>query len=319
MRSVSGIMSFILVVFLFSFSACKNDEKARGFDPLKVEPPVTKNTPAGLKDAAAKKLNDKGVVQKAAFNPYIQIIKERLFSPGPTEIYKILNNIDNRLQELSNRSKEFSRKCLGQGLRQYSITDPLNLNFDYYLNCRDELSTPPGENIGRAALGFGADSNYFYLIDAQERGMMTLAKVDTSENVEAWIVCADKFNIDNNSQALLHLTSDSSTGELEFTVTGRGIGMGCGIQFKSNSQFIYAKGKFSGPADAADDCSLNPVNEICINSADLTEASTMDDCINAGLTTFTLSPLDPTVITYDNIYKFGNLNLPDLSITDFNQ
>jgi hypothetical protein len=284
--------------------------KAKGIGAFKVEPPVTAVTPPVLFGAAsAAPLNPfpQFATDTTHADTVIQVVKDRFFTPGPTFTKSILAGIDGRVSGLNEMALSRPRKCLDDAPASFDVTYPTALNFPMYLSCIQTMTG--GAQESNMFVVFGKKDDVFYVHEGMSNGGGTFASVATGGTVEAWIQVGDINS--TGTRSLMHLKASQSAGTLEFTVTGQGTGVGCGVQYRSNKDFIYLAGKFSDGMDvtpetelsACDDAAV-PTQTVCLNASDLTVADDAS-CVSAGLNSFELPALNRSFIPYEKVYLVG--------------
>jgi hypothetical protein len=261
-----------------------------------VEPPVTANIPSGFL----------ATLSIQAADTTMGILNQRFFSSGPTEIRSLLSSIDLRILELNQREAEFHRTCLDESPTLFTISTPFSLGLPHYLSCVDDISETQW-------LAFGQKDSSWYLREGQSQGFLTLAKIDENSNVEAWIAVSDVDTVNSTSQMILHLKSTAATHRLELSVTGSNIGVGCGVQYQSDENYIYVSGLIDDPSGGAGaDCSTVVPSAVCAEATGLSSVAT-SNCTAAGLDSFALSAIDYSTHPYNQINTLGQQTLSGLS------
>lgn len=267
----------------------------RSIGALEVEPPVTANTPSGFLSTLSLQADST-----------MTTINSRFFSSGPTEIQSLLDSIDTRITQLNSREAENHRGCLDETATTFSITTPFSVGLTHYLSCIDNISSTQW-------LAFGHQGSSWYMREGQSQGSLTLAKIDSDSNVEAWIAVANETTVNSSSQMIMHLKSTAASHLLELTVTGSNIGVGCGVQYQSNENYIYITGLIDDPSGGAGaDCSAVSTTSVCADTSTLTAVAT-SNCTNAGLSSFSLDALTYSTHPYSQIHQLGDQTLSGLS------
>lgn len=288
------VHSLLLSLCLILANCAKHSGQA-DLEALRVEPPVASNTPEGFTQTLSMQSSNA-----------VNTIATRFFSSGPTNIHDLLSSIDRRLVEVEDREEELHRPCTDKETTLFSVTAPFALDFPHYLSCMDAISSTQW-------LGFGEKNGTWYMREGQTRGFLTLAKVDAAQNVEAWMAVADKDAVYTSSQMLMHLKSTAETHTLELTVTGSNIGVGCGVQFQSNTNYIYVSGLIDDPSGGSGvDCTTVVPSTLCADAKTL-EVVSDTLCQTAELNTFTLPALNHSSYPYAQIHLFGDATLEGLS------
>jgi len=192
-----------------------------------LKPPVTAATPAGLSQSRRRRL-----VQTE-----VQTIKDRLFSPGPTDFTTNLGKIDTRFTELSTRAAEFSRKCLTDVPQKWlpggGASLPGNLSFPMWLQCSEVLSSSL-----RLLFGVGPD-NFAYVAELQTGTptMAILARAPMNgtmvEVVQVILPGASLAGI-WGAMSWFFVSANKNTRDLQLSVAANrpeaGTGVGCGMR-----------------------------------------------------------------------------------------
>ena len=92
---------------------------------------------------------------------------------------------------------------------------------------------------------------------------------------------------------LMQLEADVQNEELEFTVAGENIAIGCGFHLKSNSDFVYISGILDDPSDTA---SCGSAEERCLRASTLTNRA-ISTCEDEELDDFNLTTLTAAGLT----------------------
>lgn len=207
-------------------------------------------------------------------------VQERFYSGGPTELLRIVKQLDDRSQGLNLDAS--AHACLGAAARTLAYPLPGGEVFEVKLQCLQSFGTPgsnggylafglvpaSSENVGPetnsdvdagagADAGTGADAGSadagsladsgrdFYFVEGQPGGNGGAYHIDRWGNVEAWIAVAER-DIPSNSQVIMHLVTRRAAGTLELALAGSGVGF-CAAHLKTNSEFLYVSGKTNAP------------------------------------------------------------------------
>lgn len=207
-------------------------------------------------------------VTQAAVN-LAQVVKERLYTAGPTELLRIVKELDDRTAGLDTRPAQ--HPCL--------TTTPIDKTYDLAggppfpvkLQCLQSLGEQwlafgfaqaldapdggaddagsDGSDAGRGdggALATPGGGDAFYLVEGMTGGMGGAYRVDrASGNLEGWIVVADR-RAPSNSQVVMHLLTDKAAGTLELSFGGTGVGF-CAAHLKTGAGHIFVSGKTNAP------------------------------------------------------------------------
>jgi hypothetical protein len=265
--------------------ACgKKDEKSNPFNAPAVKPPVENQSPAGFKSASLSLTADSN----------LSVIKSRFYSDGPTDFIERLSKVDGRIAEFEGRaSSSDSGKCVSEEPKLWDLKDIPGVGaFPMYFSCFDSPSQTQGTSL---SIYFGKKDGYWYIAELSKNPsgnepptIGVLAKVNEA-GTEATVV---QLSVETNfTTSVFHVYANETTKVFEManasnrtSSNGSGsganfTGVGCGVRIKSNSDFIYGKGRFS-----SDNCSTQAA-EVCGKVADLTSANA-SDCTGASLNTF---------------------------------
>ena len=280
-----GICLKVLVIAVGAAS-CGKDKKG---DPLglpAVKPPVERNTPSGLKSASALRL------QAATTPSALSTMGSRFFTVGPTSIMDILNRIDQSMASLDQRAQEGTGRppCLDEAAKSWSVQLPGGLTGTYYFQCYEERTSTETNTKGKTA--FGVSGDYAYLVDLQDStgqapraATLVKAKMDGTMT-EAWITM-QKFDLSQTVSSedffFLNVKADDTTKDFEFSVggTGKGIGVDCGTQVKSNGTLIYGTGIFASFGDRGVETCSGVVTPASKGSSD-TNVARANLCVEAS-------------------------------------
>jgi hypothetical protein len=199
-------------------------------------------------------------------------VQERIYSPGPTELLRIVSDLDGRTMGVD--ANPASHPCLTSAPTTETFTFPSGQTFTVKLQCLQRF----GDGSGWIAFGFdeaaalpadagaadGSDGGVadagatpvndasselgaFYLVEGQDRGMGGAYRLDrATSHVEGWIAVADSA-APGNSQVLMHLLAGG--GSLELAFGGSAVGF-CTAHLKTDSAHIFIEGKTNAPAPA---------------------------------------------------------------------
>lgn len=269
--------------------SCGKDKKG---DPLglpQVKPPVERNTPSGLKSSSALRL------QTETTPSALSTMGSRFFTKGPTSIMEILARIDQSMASLDQRAQEGTGRppCLDEEAKSWTVNLPGGLTGTYYFQCFEERSSPETNTSGKTA--FGVSGEYAYLVDLQDStgqaprtASLVKAKMDGTMT-EAWITM-QKFDnsqtVSNDDFFFLNVKADDTSKAFEFSVggTGKGIGVDCGTQVKSNGTLIYGTGVFASFGDRGVETCTGVVTAPTTGKSD-TNVARANLCVNASTLT----------------------------------
>ena len=263
----SGLMKQLLAVCLVT--ACTNNPA----DLPLITPPVRAATPAGLGGMTRARLAAPVDGTLSADD-----IRDRFFMPGPTEVFQILQSVDDRIGEVNGATG--AHACLDQTPVPYTLS-VFGETVAFQAQCYrtfDESSGPPG------FMQFGSDADgttYLYVTGGATR----LAARVAGDTVDLWYgvgytnaMCGNGA-FDGCSYGVTQIEAQPASRAFEMAVAGIGVGY-CGVQLRSDGTLMYGEGSTDMGATCDDVASL------CANASDL---STATAC--AGVSTFVLPPL----------------------------
>lgn len=283
-------MKYVLLGVLSVAACAESDATADDDDPDTsstalplIAPPVRAATPAGLAASASARL---GAAEESISAVEF---RSRFFGPGPTNVFNLLDGIDERLAEINQGIEDASHACLDDAPTEYEIA-PLGQAVALKANCYREFSVPSGTP---AFMQFGQSDGLTSLFitggAARLAARITPIAGTTEHEVEAWYGvgytnatsegCDPVGSFDGCSYAVTQLRANPTTGAFEMSVAGIGVGF-CGVQIRSDGVSIYGVGS----ADMGTTC--REVGTLCVSADDLTAAG---DC--ADLETFSLPAL----------------------------
>lgn len=327
-RVVNCCLGLLLVLIAMALEGCsKGGTSGPSLSIPPIKPPVVQATPAGLARAARRLrevLAQVRQLQPSLMTPAygLQVVKDRLFSGGPTDFTFRLGMVDSRTTEYNNRQKEGSgRSCVGQQLQTWSPVLPTGAaSFPMQFSCVEQMDQ--GTSGLSVYFGQAADAAYIAEIQNPPAGssnprMAVLARVAMNgTQVQVWQVVADT----TNTSSWMQIKANQDTKDLELSVaaTSPGTGLGCGIVFRSVNGLIWAKGEFNDQGSAGLNCgSFNTT--VCANGTDLTQlgSGNCSSMANSSLTQMTYAtllagnsgPAAYTMITNPGIQSVTNFNV----------
>jgi len=247
-------------------AGCTDDRKDPGIAtelPL-ISPPVRAATPAALRAQSAgafERFAEPGLLASE--------LRARFFSgSGPTDVMRILGEIDLRLAEVN--SAERHPACLDLSPVPYTIT-PAGHDVELVAQCYRRFSSSMSEV---AFLQFGVrdgkTSLYIAVGAARLAALISPIAGTTDQVVDAWYGvgysnaagCGSTGTFDDCSYALAELHANPSTKALEMAVAGIGVGF-CGVQFASDGTELHGVGS----TDMGSSC--NERATFCVSASDL--------------------------------------------------
>lgn len=229
----------------------------------RVYPPVREVTPTGLianaQYAVAAPSGDLGLARQRQSGgiSLATAVQERFYSGGPTDILRVVSDLDNRVLGLD--TDPAAHECLTAAPVAVSYALPAGQSFGAKLQCLQTFAAGPVGGAGWVAFGFdqaaaavdagpvvASEGNDFYLVEGQANGMGGVYHISgATGSVEAWIAVADR-SAPLNSQVIMHLLTDEPAGTLELAVAGSGVGF-CSGHLKANADYLFVSGKTNAP------------------------------------------------------------------------
>jgi hypothetical protein len=236
-------------------------------------------------------------------------LKDRLFSPGPTDFMYRLKMVDERLASLGDAIKE----CEDATTSTY--TPPAvatGFNFPMQLSCKQVVDAA-SLGVNDFKVYFGKSGGYWYVAelqtntdfessDAEPPTMGVLSKVsEAGDEMEVYQISVEKKTgvyystvtqiKANKTTGVFELASASSADTSQTISPGANYsGVGCGVSMNTDGVNVYATGSFeqitSCPATAT----------VCANAVDLSDAP--GSC--TSLTTLSTLTLDRSAVSGNN-------------------
>jgi hypothetical protein len=247
-------------------------------------------------------------------------VKDRFYSSGPTDLLRIVKDLDDRVQGLS--LDPAAHPCLSSSPISKVYELPQGQTFEVKLQCLQTFggsglpsgwvgfgyveSTPssadaPAEDAGSddagaltadaAAPSSGRD---FYLIEGQAGGNGGAYRIDAAGNVEAWLAVAER-DIPSNSQVLMHLKTVQSARTLELALAGSGVGF-CAAHLKTDPDLVFTRGKMNAPPPGGTEPMVG-VQYCDLPRAGCFHASALD--VDLGAESETCAPVAPATFALD--------------------
>lgn len=281
-------MKLVIVTMIgltLALMGCEEKEEGESIGAPLVEPPVTRNIPAGLKTASFAA--DGGLSPAPSMD---SAIKGYLYPSdnGPSPITR-LAKIDERMASLNSRAEESPRKCMENGASAWELPAalPTGESFPMFFQCQETLNA-------ESTLAFGLHEGEFYLIEqtGQSSGdeaitVLVKAKEDGSV-VDTWTIAYQANGHGEGTGPVLsymHIKATDGTG-IEVTTAGNAFGyiLSCGIHLKSNNDHVYVAGSLTWGSACSE------ATTTCYEASGMTEQD-VATCSGANLNTFDL----PTV------------------------
>ncbi len=247
-------------------------------------------------------------------------VKERLFSPGPTNMLELVKSVDRRMGEYDRRVSEMEKvpSCLSSAAVDVSSTFSVPAasgvtTFPLFGQCQETMN--PGLTIM-----FGKKDNDWYLVDGATKDLdgsdscvMTMAKISGTSNldrvVDGYMVVVYQGKTDNftGSTALLHYKANVTAGTLEFTAGGHGIGAQQ-VHAKSSKDYLYVQVQ-SGQGTSAGTLYHACFSASNLSSVDLSSCSSLQSSLelvslgSKALGSYSVGSSSSTVLgsTADNV------------------
>jgi hypothetical protein len=260
-------MRFVIGCALVVGLGCTTEGEAREARRItlpQVYPPVREATPTGLianaqYAVATPAPGELGLAHQRQTTGTISLataVQERFYSGGPTDILRIVKDLDDRMLGLD--TDPSAHDCLTASPVPVSYTLPGGQSFGVKLQCLQEFPAGPVGGAGWVAFGFdqaavaadagpveASEGNDFYLVEGQDIGMGGAYHISgATGSVEAWIAVADRV-ASTNSQVIMHLLTDKPAGTLELAVAGTGVGF-CSGHLKADTDHLFVNGRTNG-------------------------------------------------------------------------
>lgn len=214
----------------------------------------------------------------------LDTVKQRLFSEGPTNLLKLVKNVDDRMKEYDSRVAGMSAApgCLSATPVDLSTVFSVpaasgTTTFPLFGQCQETI------NNGGMTLMFGKKDTDWYLVDGASTGtdgsancVFSMSKIsgtsDADRVVDGYMIVDYEGKTDNftGSTTLMHFKADVAAGTLEFTAGGVGIGPNQ-VHTKSNTEYLYIQTQDRGLSGSAS------LYHACFSAKDLT-ITTLANC-----------------------------------------
>ncbi len=281
--------------------------------------PVKESAPAGLKSGSAAVSGLLEPLQLFLSGTELSSVKERLFSPGPTDFMDRIKKVDGRLAELDKRHQESARKCVTEEPKEWKLTGLPDANgaltgtASFWFSCMEQVNVGNVSSTTSLTIYFGRKDGYSYLAELSTNAasnepptIAVLGKVDdASTKSEIWqvmVTSESQTDASKRHSSWMYILGDKTNMNFEMSVGGSGRNvsqtdadtplsyLGCGVRMKSSSTLVYSKGRFhdagSTMQGAGADTCTEAEAEVCASATDLSSKSN-SEC-NA-LTTFSSS------------------------------
>ena len=225
-------------------------------------------------------------------------LKNRLFSPGPTDFMYRLKMVDERLASLADAITQ----C--EGTATQSVTPPAvatGFNFPMEFACKQTVDAT-SQGVSDFKVYFGKSGGFWYIAelqtnsgfeasDAEPPTMGVLSKIaESGENMEVFQISVEK-KTGTYYSTVTHIKADKTLGVFELSSASSAdstqtispganfSGLGCGVSMKTDGSYVYAEGIFSQasscPASATVCAEAAALSDSPGNCASLTSPSTL--------------------------------------------
>jgi hypothetical protein len=245
-----------------------------------VSPPVRAATPPGLTGATVAGLLGVDAMLSASE------FRDRFFNPagGPTDVFRILGAVDERLDEANAAAIDSPRPCLEQEPVTYALS-PFGQDVAFAARCyrRFGAASSPA-----AFMQFGRreDVTYLYVTGGAARVAARITQAANEAVVDVWYgvgytnaSCGTDGTFDGCSYAVTQIHAEPALHAFEMSVAGIGVGF-CGIRIRSDGTSLYGVGS----ADMGMTCGEPAM--LCVAAADLSAPGSCD-----SLATFSIPAL----------------------------
>jgi len=200
-----------------------------------------------------------------------QDIVDRFFNSmgGPTNLFDILQAVDDRIESINSRWSQFSG-CMSNTPTAYSLDTTFASSPTFYAQCSETWSSGNGFDQWSQV----GDTTYLYvrggdgIVAAQVVGNGTFGNV---KQVTVW------FSVGiinrNGSHAVAMVYAEPSTPIFEMSVAGVNVGF-CGVQMKSDGNVLNVTG-------SEDYTSCAPTDTSCTLASSLTTAATCNAFVDS--------------------------------------
>jgi hypothetical protein len=311
-KSVKGA-AMILAAGAIALYACSKDDSGSGasIGAPQAYPPTAAVTPGQLviaagtgsssfvgKKTAATRANPDSASSVAALGTLVAVepstdaektamldtVKQRLFSEGPTNLLKLVKNVDDRMKDYDSRVASMSTapECLSSTPVDLSTVFSVpaasgTTTFPLFGQCQETI------NNGGMTLMFGKKDTDWYLVDGASADLdgsascvFSMSKIsgtsDADRVVDGYMAVDYQGKTDNftGSTTLMHFKADVAAGTLEFTAGGIGIGPNQ-VHTKSNKEYLYIQTQDRSLSGSAS------LYHACFSAADLS-LTTLSNC-----------------------------------------
>lgn len=186
-------------------------------------------------------------------------VQERLYTPGPTSLLRIVKELDDRVAQLDPQPGKHACLTMAPVSKTYNL--PGGQSFTVKLQCLESHGSDwvgfgfatalqasdagaPASDAGALATEGGGDD--FFLVAGQAGGGGGAYHIQRSTgNVEGWIAVADS-QAPGNSQVIMHLVTNKAAGSLELALGGSAVGF-CTAHLKTDADSVFIKARINAP------------------------------------------------------------------------
>jgi hypothetical protein len=296
----NGFWLSLLLTMTTGMIGCAKNEDSSATSPIPSMVSIAKGAlPSALESSAVAFTVDSNLTT----------LKDRLFSPGPTDFMYRLKMVDERLGSLADAIVE----C--QDAPTSTYTPPAvatGFNFPMQFSCKQVVDAA-SQGVNDFKVYFGKSGGYWYVAelqtntdfensDAEPPTMGVLSKIsEAGDEMEVFQISVEKKSgvyystvtqiKANKTTGVFELATSSSADSTQTISPGANYsGVGCGVSMKTDGTYVYATGKF----DQATSCPSTAT--VCANSGDLSNAP--GSC--TSLTTLSTLTLDRSAVSGNN-------------------
>jgi len=295
--------ALLIVAGVLALSGCGKDSADGGSSSGSPVPSMVTIAKAALPSALESSAVGKMPFFKMAttVDSNLTELKDRLFSPGPTDFMYRLKMVDDRLESLA----DAIIRC--EGTPTQSVTPPTvatGFNFLMEFACKQTVDAA-SQGVSDFKVYFGNSGGYWYIAelqtntdfessDAEPPTMGVLSKIaESGENMEVFQISVEK-KTGTYYSTVTHIKADKTLGVFELSSASSAdltqtispganfSGLGCGVSMKTVDNHVYASGIFS----QASSCPASAT--VCADAATLSD--TPGSC--TGLTSISTLSLD---------------------------
>ncbi len=296
------------ICFIFILTSCSKEESksSRSSSPVPSMVTIAKaSLPSSLESSSVGfylRGDQLGVTE-------LDEMKDRLFSPGPTDFMYRLNSVDSRLDSLA----DAIIACADSPTSTKTAIITAGISFPMELAC---VQTVDATSMGVSdfKVYFGKASGYWYIAEIQTNAnfagsdgepptMAVLSKIsEDGEEMEVFQISVELVSGTNHA-TVTHIKADKTSGLFELSSASSAFGalgpssqvltpganytgLGCGIQMMTDGLHVYGAGQFG-------QSSICPTTATaCGNATDLSDAGA--SC--GSLTSFSTFAMDRSTI-----------------------